>query len=188
MQHRQPHHGCTPKQNLRGFTLLEIVVSLAILAILGLVLSQSFITSVRTNTKGEITQEVGQNGNLAVESVSRMILNATAVVSACTTDGVTSSDLVVTNTDGGQTTIGCVPFSTILRIASSSGIAVSYLTSDALTLTGASCDTALTFTCQIVGDNNKKIHMSFYLSQKNADAGVFEKASSPFELTITTRN
>ncbi len=171
-----------------GFTLIEIIVSLGILAILGLVLTQSFVTSVRTTSKGEITQEVMQNGNLVVETVSRMILNATNVESLCTVAGVNSSSLVLTNNDTSQSTISCVSNSGVFRIASTTTGVVSYLTSDALTLSGATCDVALVFTCQVIGDANKKINMSFSLSQKNANVGAFDAASSPFELTITTRN
>lgn len=175
------------KQNLRGFTLLEIVVSLGILAMLGLVLTQSFVSSIRTNSKGDITQEVVQNGNFAVERISRMILNAAEISSSCTIEGVTSSDFSFTNRDGGVTTLSCVTDSGVSRLASSSGQAVSYLTSDALTL-GSTCDGALEFTCELIGDTTKKIYMTFSLSQKNATAGVFETSSSPFELTVTTRN
>ncbi len=172
----------------KGFTLLEIVVSLGILSVLGIVLTQSFISSVRTSTKGEITQEVVQSGNYAVEVASRLLLNANTVVSACTSGGTSSSSFIVTNPDGQNSTLGCVSDSDVLRIASSSASSVSYLTSNAVTLSGADCTSALTFVCKIIGDGNATVKMSFSLLQKNADARVYEKASFPFELSITMRN
>ena len=57
-----------------------------------------------------------------------------------------------------------------------------------MTLSGADCASALTFVCKIVGDSNATVKMSFSLSQKNADARVYEKASFPFELSVTLRN
>ena len=178
------------KENKRvqGFTLLEIVVSLGILSMLGIVLTQSFVSSVRTSTKGEITQEVIQNGNYAVEVASRILLNSSTVLSTCATGGTSSSSFEVTNPDGQNTTFGCVSDSGVLRIASSSAFGVSYLTSNAVTLSGASCASALTFVCKIVGDGNTTVKMTFSLLQKNADARVYEKASFPFELFITLRN
>ena len=61
--------------NRQGFTLMEILVAVSALAVMGVLLTQVFVTTIRTNTKNEISKEVKQNGDLAVSIMTRMILN-----------------------------------------------------------------------------------------------------------------
>lgn len=172
-----------------GFTLLEVVVSLGILAVLSLILSQSFISSIRTSTKGEVSQEVLTSGNYAIELASRLILNANDITSACTSTGASSSEITIKGTDSVLTTLGCVVDTTSLRIASTSGSTVTYLTSDAVTLNGEDCSDAITFVCKVVGSENKKnVTMSFDLEQRNPFVKKFEKAKVPFIVSMTMRN
>jgi len=54
---------------------MEILVAVSALAVMGVLLTQVFVTTIRTNTKNEISKEVKQNGDLAVSIMTRMILN-----------------------------------------------------------------------------------------------------------------
>lgn len=67
----------------KGFTLVEIVVVLAIMAILGLVLTQIFFSTLRGSSKAQVLSVMKQNGQAAVEAMDKTIRNADKVVNLC---------------------------------------------------------------------------------------------------------
>ena len=67
----------------RGFTLVEIIVVLAIMAILGLVLTQIFYSTLRGGSKAQVSSIVKQNGQAAVEAIDKTIRSADKVVNLC---------------------------------------------------------------------------------------------------------
>src|SRR3989338_6302737 len=132
-----------------GFTLLEMVVSLAIVAVVSVVLSQVFIATLRTNTKTEILKDTKQTGEIALETMVRLIQNAKSVTTTCDYAGTTSQSIVLINTDDGQTTLACVLDGTTTRLASTSAEGVQYLTTPNVTMGGTSCATStLEFMCK----------------------------------------
>ena len=170
----------------RGFTLIEILVSVGIIAIVGSVIAQSFFSMVRTNVKTNLLTTVKQNGDFSLNVVSRMIRNATSVTTICSSGGTTTSSLSLLNNDGNSTTFNCQMDGTIARIASISATRTEYLTNKNVTL-GNSCTDTLTFICTVYGDEKKEIQVLFTLSQLGAPEGQFEKASTAFQTTIVTR-
>jgi len=66
-----------------GFTLVEIIVVLAITAILGLVLTQIFYSTLRGGSKAQVLSVVKQNGQAAVEAIDKTIRSADKVVNLC---------------------------------------------------------------------------------------------------------
>ncbi len=171
-----------------GFTLLEVLVSVGIIAIIGIVATQTFVATTRTNIKVELLKDVKQNGDFALGIMTRMIQNAQAVTSACSTTGTSASSLSIANFDGGATTFECRLDGTVLRIASTSAGVPAYLTSNNLTLVGAVCDTnALNFVCTSLGDTTS-IKINFSLAQKGTPIAQFEKASVSFQTSALLRN
>jgi len=172
-----------------GFTLLEMVVSLAIISIVSLVLSQVFILALRTNTKTEVLKDVKQNGEIAMETMVRMIQSAEQVTSACSDTGATLSSLVIVNDDGGVTTLGCSVDGTSTRISSTSAQGTSYLTSGNVTLGDSSCAGAtLLFTCYGASGVPTSVTISFSLSQAGVGGQAFEQSNESFQTTATMRN
>lgn len=171
----------------QGFTLLEIIVSVSALSILSILLTQVFVTTIRSNTKNEVTKEVKQNGALVLADMTRMIQNALDVTSACPDTGLTGSSLTITNPDAGTTTFECKSDSGVLRISSTSA-APAYLTSTAVTLVGADCASAFKVTCTLLPTNKKSVNISFSLSQGGKSPAKIDQATEPFETTVTTRN
>lgn len=170
-----------------GFTMLELVVSIAILGGVGLVLSQIFISTFRTNTKTEILKEVKQNGEFALEVLTRMIQNSTAITSACT--GASSKSIVITSPDGFQTTFGCVLDGTTTRLASQSASTTYYLTSSSVSLGGANCAASnISFVCEKTLGLPSTVFVSMTLGQVGAAVDQFERSSAVFQTTISTRN
>jgi len=166
---------------------MEILVAVSALAVMGVLLTQVFVTTIRTNTKNEISKEVKQNGDLAVSIMTRMILNARDVVSDCLSSGSTGSSITITNPDAGTTTFECKSDAGVLRIASTSA-APAYLTGTAVTITGADCANGFIITCTLLPSDRKSVGISFSLAQKGTPPDKIDQASETYATTITLRN
>ncbi len=174
----------------KGFTLLELLISVTIIAGLSLLIAQSFFTTTRSNTKTEIIKDVKQNGDVGLGLMVNMIRASTQVGSLCAASGTTSSSLAIKNPDGGTTTFGCVFDSGVSRIASSSA-AIDYLTSTNVTLGGSACADAamsLQFTCTSAASGGTTVKITFSLSQKGTPVNLFEKGQASFQTTVGLRN
>ncbi len=80
----------TDKRN--GFTLVEILVVIAIVAIVGLMLVVIFTNTLRGNNKAQILSVIKQNGQAVLENMDKNIRNADNVI--CNSDD--GNTLVVT--------------------------------------------------------------------------------------------
>lgn len=168
----------------RGFTLLEIVISVTIIAIIGVVVNQAFLTTSRSGLKTEIVKEVKENGDFALATMERMIRGAAANTISCANNAVT-----ITSSDNGITTFGCAFDGSITRIASISASGTQYLTSRALTLGGTECaSSTLVISCTATPGIPTYVSVQFTLSQKSPSPGVSDQASATFETTVNTRN
>lgn len=167
----------------QGFTLLEMLVSIAIVALLSTVLSQVFITTLRLNTKTELLKDMKQNGELALETMIRLIQNAKRV------DCVSSQSILITSTDDGQTSLECALTGTTTRIASTSATGTSYLTSTSATLGGVNCTgSTLMFACVSAAGQPTTVTVSFRLSQAGIGSEAFNMVNEQFQSSATTRN
>lgn len=167
-----------------GFTLLEIIVSVTIIALIGAVISQAFLTTSHSQIKTETIKEVKQNGDFAVTTMERMIRGASGASVTCTNNTVTFSSL-----DLGMTTFGCMADNGVMRIASTSALGTNYLTSKAVTIGGSDCPgSTLRISCTRSPGLPTNVNISFTLSQKGSPPGTFEQAQASFETSVTTRN
>lgn len=66
-----------------GFTLVEIIIVLAIMAVLGIILTQIFFSTIRGGSKAQVLSVVKQNGQAALEAMDKTIRNADKVVNLC---------------------------------------------------------------------------------------------------------
>lgn len=172
-----------------GFTLLEIMVSIGIVAIVGLLISQVFFTTTRTNSKTEVLKNIKQNGDFSLERVTDLVRNAREITSTCAEGGTTAASITFTNPDGGSTALGCLLDGTVTRIASVSAGSTDYLTDSALTLGGADCNAAsLTFVCTAPAGQPATVAITFSLAQKGTPPDQFDRASASFQTTVAIRN
>lgn len=172
-----------------GFTLLEMVVSIAIVALVATVLSQVFISTLRTNTKTEILKDMKQNGELALENMVRMIQNAQDITSTCESTGTSSQSITILNPDGKETSLGCLVDGTITRLASTSAEGTEYLTSSNVTAGGTTCPaSSIVFVCKGGAGVSPSITISFQLAQSGTAIGVFEQSSEAFQTSANMRN
>ncbi len=179
----------------RGFTLLEIMITISIMGIIGILISQVFFTTTRVNTKTELIKDMKQNGQFAMDVMTRMIRSTNEISSACATTGSTDTSLILTNPNGESTTFGCFfdAQSSITRIASMSAYSglSDYLTSQNVTLGGTSCedpDMSLQFTCTSSPDQPSRIKILYTLRQIGAAGDSFNTAKQSFESTVSVRN
>ncbi len=172
----------------RGFSLLEVLVSVGIIAFLGTTLTQILFSITRSSAKTEVLKDVKQNGEFSLQLMERYIRNARTITSTCTASGTSLDSLSFVNPDGGTTSFYCLSDGKAIRIASSSASGVQFLTSNSVTL-GASCATSsLVFVCTASDDVPKSIHISFQLAQIGTPVDQFEKAGANFQTTILLRN
>ncbi len=176
-----------------GFTLLETLVAISAIATVGILITQVFFTTTRSNTKAELLKDVKQNGDYAMEIMSRTIRNSVAVISDCAATGTALDALELENFDGNNTQFSCFFDGKETRIASTSATTGSseYLTSSNVTLGGASCDdtaNTLKFTCTSYADQPPKITIQFQLAQSTIASGQFEQANISFQTTVSPRN
>ena len=172
----------------KGFTLIEMLVSAGIMALLSVVITQIFVATTRNSTKTEVLTDLRQNGTFALGIMERMIRSAKNISSTC--DGSADTAITITNQDNLETTFSCtmdVDLS-IPRIASvSSEFGTEYLTSKNYVL-GTDCTSIIPpFTCTS-GTNYPSVAISFQLQQKSDSASQYEKASETFETRVTLRN
>lgn len=161
----------------RGFTLLEILISMSIFAIIVVMGSGLFIAILRGAAKSRIIQEVKQSGDYATSVMERLIRNARDIT-ACDSDSIT-----IEGPDGGVTTFGFFTDPSYL-IASQSGSltpAQARLTSDEVKLTSGS------FSCTPALDP-ARVTIQFTLEQAQEEARFEEAATVSFQTTVTLRN
>lgn len=172
----------------RGFTFLELLVTMALIVGISVVLTQVFFTTTRSTTKTEVFKEVKQSGDFAMQTMERMIRSASSVTSTCSDSGSTMTSLTIVNPDNDVTTFTCALDGSIAKIASVSAAETFYLTSDSVTVGGSSCSTStLSFICTKVSNEASKVRIEYTLSQKNSSGDQFEKATSTFQSTVTLR-
>lgn len=175
-----------------GFTLLEILMSVSIAGVMGLLIAQVFFTTARSNTKTELLKDVKQNGEYAIHIMERMIRNALKVSSVCSATGSSLKSIQILNPNGDTTTFGCVLDGSVTRLASTSASGRrEYLTSSNVTIGGTSCasvQNSLLFECTSRDDAPTSIVIRFSLSQSDAATDNQNQASILFQTTSTSRN
>ena len=169
-----------------GFTFIEILVAAGIIALISGITAQVFLTASRNAAKSDLIRNIKQNGEYSLEIMSRMIQSARSIP-ACT--GAPSASFAIENADDGATTFGCVADGTVTRIASGSALGSGYLTTAGLTLGGATCaESSITFLCTPNSGLPSTVQINFSLSQPGVPVENYEKATVPFQTTVTMRS
>lgn len=175
-------------QNLRGFTLLEILVSVGILAIVVPLLAQVLFTTTHVNKKNEIITNIKQDGNFALDVIGRMVRSAKSI------DVCAGGDLQITSPDNYTTTFTCVSDGNAARIASVSASwhPTMYLTSGNLTVSssgGSTCtDSTLVFSCAPPVGIKNQAAVTFTLGKLGVSGNAYANGSASFQSTFGMRN
>ena len=177
-----------------GFTLLEIIVSVGILAIVVPLLAQVLFTTTHVNKKTELLADIKQNGNFALDVIARMVRSAKAIDVPCAQGDLTAPSADITNPDNNVTTLECRSDGNAARIASISETGgTAYLSAGNVTLSksgGTNCsDSTLTFSCPPAGGGiQSQITVTFTLGQVGVSGSAYESGSASFQSTIGVRD
>lgn len=163
------------RKNYKGFTLLEILVVITIFAILGILVTQSILLTLRGSQKSETTLKVRENISYAVSVMDRQIRNADSV-SPCPNSDTTTLHYV--DQYGKSSTFSCVGV----------GTNDSYIASGSARLTNS--DIAVT-NCSIScnsGTSTSPSYVSITLSVQDSSITGVTNTSISSTTTIQLRN
>lgn len=70
---------------MRGFSLAEVLVVIAMVALIGVVITELFFRSFLGSNKASVIANIKQNGQLALETIDKTIRSADNIISVCPT-------------------------------------------------------------------------------------------------------
>jgi len=161
-----------------GFTLIELIVVIAILVVISTISLNILITILRGSLKAEITKDVKQSGDYALNILTRMIRNAHSIESTCSGS---STSITIKNPDGGQSQFLCDLTNNYVSSTSahlSPTPVPQPLTGQDFTLSNCS------FNCQQTTGNPPVITVDFTLG-KNTE--TFTRAEEKIEIDFHTK-
>ena len=168
----------------KGFTLVELLVSMIILITVGTIMVSILVSSLRTGNKSQAINEVRQNGNYAITQMSKTISYA-KIFNGLSNDGtnfLTTCDgstpykyIQVTSFDNSVTSFSCGD-SAILSNGSP-------LTGSDVSLKANSCS----FICTKTASGPPIIDIKFTL-QEGVNSLIENQSFIPFETSVTLRN
>ncbi len=165
-----------------GFTLIEILVAVGLLAIIATIGSNMFFTTLRSSGKSKNLTVVKQNGDYALAAMERLIRDSEKVI--VNSDGLlctTGMNKIKTKRlDGSEVEFSCEGEGTVTGLIASNS---ARLTSSDVKLDSCSFD------CSSQGDFYPQIvAIDFTLSQAAVTTRLEEQASVSFRTTVNTRN
>lgn len=167
----------------QGFTLIEILVSFAVLVVIVMVSSNLFFVLLRGSTKAKTMQIIKQNGDYSLSVMTRMIRNARSIGT------YTSSSLPIINPDGETTTFSCgdVDSDGNNEIASQSGSLIPPPSLISNEVKVVNCN-VFTVTEGEPGIRANTVAIDFDLSQASVTDRPEEQALVKFKTTVSLRN
>lgn len=168
-------------KNQKAFTLLELLVTSSITALLMLAISSLFITFLATAYKSRISQNLRESGGNAMNQIIDMIRNSGEITSNC--DSETPLDhITVVGEDGVESTI----MEEEDRIASISAENKIYLTENNVNPNYVS---NLVFSCDLTPEGKKYIEVNFTLHTGDNEASKSARSTTlDFSSGVATRN
>lgn len=114
----------------RGYTLLEAIIYIAILAVLSVIFVNLLLTMVRTYTEFQLARDIASSASLGLERMTREIREASNVDLGLSALGAHPGRLVLNTTDdsGSPTTIDFYLSAGTLMVKEGSGVAASLTT------------------------------------------------------------
>lgn len=178
-----------------GFTLVEIMIVVALIATLMTIASTTFFNLMQGANKTEIIKEVKENGDYAISVLQLKIRNARDVTSTCaTTVGTESNSLSIENPDGSTSTFQCIQNGTayvlqeIIIPSPSPTPQITFITNPSVTIV-PDCSSVTIFTCKTGLDGkSKQVSITFSLAQANVSVGQSEKSTQNFSTQVSVRN
>jgi len=164
-----------------GFTMIELVVMVAVLAMILVTVTAVMLNSMKARSRVETGDRLEQNGNLVLSALRDNFLTSNGQGVSCLLtgqSGIGSSVSFINRNDGVQITLNCAGG----RIASNSAV----LTSSDVTV--SDCSTFVTCdTLPSSGGIVSVANFSFVLKSGVTEAGIEGYASRRFETKVVVR-
>lgn len=161
------------KINIKGFSLVEMLVVISIFAVLGVLSTQAVTLTLKSSKKSDSLVRVRENVNYSLAVIERQIRNS-ETISSCS--GATSI-INYTSLEGIDSSFSCVTPGINGYIASGSA----RLTSSDISVTACS------FTCTQLDVNNPPV-INVSISAEDATSSSIEKGVVTTDMEIITRN
>lgn len=170
-------------QRQKAFTLLELLITTSVTALLMLGISSLFITFLATAYKNRISQNLRESGSNAINQMTDMMRNASEISSTCVANEPLNY-IELINADGFDTTLKKEDN----RIAS-----ISATTNGKFYLTESSDNpnyiSNLLFTCYPTPEGKKYIEIEFTLRTGDGEASNSARSTTlDFSSGLVTRN
>ena len=91
------------RKRSQGFTLIEILIVIALMAVLTGIGADLFVNSLKAYQKSQITNQLSQNGNFVMSTILNAARNAKAI-SVSSDEGYDNNTLKITDASGVTTT------------------------------------------------------------------------------------
>lgn len=180
------------KQNQKsaGFSLIEILVVIGVLAIAVVIGTNLFFTTFRSSTKTKTLTMVKQNGDYALSVMERLIRDSEEVIANTETPSKTCelgmNKIKVKRIDGSEIEFECLDEGIATGyIASTSAVRRARLISEEVKLDSCSFDCSQK---DLNPFNPQSVVINFTLSQAGEVVRFEEQASVDFQTAVTTRN
>ena len=171
------------KQSL-GFTLIEVLVVISILAIVGGVFTMSIVSFTTSKNKSSSLSEVKQNGDYALSLMEQNIRNSAPPVSC---NSPINDQVTIRSENGSSQVIACVETG-LANSRITIGPATSIATNPTLVSRSIRV-TSCSFTCQTgTSFSSDGVAIAFSLSLNSASTQVSERSQETFSTTVFLRN
>lgn len=170
---------------VRGFTFIEMLVSLSIIGVVALIASGFLISSLRTSGKAELNKIIRQNGNYALSVAEGLIINSKKVSCGDPNDPIPSTKEVWITDINDQLSKFICDDAAAFKISSSSGAALPV----SVDLTGSNVEARdCTFACVVVSGRPTTVNIKFTVQQKGTTGSPNDQSKIIFETKVVTKN
>lgn len=173
----------------KGFTLIEILVTVGVLGIIAAFGTQMFLSILRNSKKTQVLTEIKQNGDYAINVMERMIRNAEKIIepddtcSSCNGHCSSCTDIKIKNPDRSSTVFRCSSSPNNITLSTNGG------PPDDLINSKADVDFCnFNVTKGGVGVNPDTVVISFTLSEPGVVTRPEDRALIEFKTSVTLRN
>jgi prepilin-type N-terminal cleavage/methylation domain-containing protein len=157
------------KEN-KGYSLMEMIVVISMLGLVGVIVSGFLLSTMKANSKAEITKEVRQNGDYALSVMQGMILNSLSV--SCPN----STTIRVTDLNNQLIDFVC-------------NTAEGKISSNSASLTGSNVAVkSCSFSCTSSPGKPTRVVINFSIGNKGTGLRPEEKSTINFKSEVVTRN
>jgi len=167
----------------QGFTLIELLVVVVIFIVLSTISLNILLTVLKGSLKAQVTKDVKQSGDYAIQIMTRMIRNAQSLESVC---AGSSSSIKIKNPDEGETEFLCDYTQNYISSASAHldpTPTPAPITSTDLTLVSGQCF----FSCSQPTGKPPIISINFTLAKDSATFRAEEQISIDFKTKAALR-